>query len=274
MALIAVTSDLHLDEAGHLTSREQLEQLSRAIARQGADALVLAGDLGTSLATFEACVSIFAGAAPRVLVLAGNHDLWRDVGAGLSSERLFFEALPRACERAGATWFEGGSVAVGDVRLVGSMAWYDYSAVDESAKAPDEVLAQAKRLLNNDAHRIDWGRSDGSFAAELAGPMLARLDEAEGDASVRATVLVTHVPLLEAQMVRKPGNSTWGLSNAYFGNLTAGRAALSRRKLAAVVSGHTHIARSSDVARPSMPAVRALVVGSDYGEPAHLTLTV
>jgi predicted MPP superfamily phosphohydrolase len=267
---LGVTSDLHYDPSGHLTSREQLEALAGTLAAERLDALVLAGDLAVSLASFEECVSMFRGVGVPLGVLAGNHDVWRDRAAELSSERLFTVELPAATERAGAIWLEQRSMEIGGVAIVGSMAWYDYSAVDPEVSATPELLASTKRMFNNDAHRIDWERDDPGFAGELSAGLLGRL--AQAAAGVSAVVVVTHVPVLEQQMVRKPRDPEWGFSNAYFGNLTLGHALLREPKLRALVSGHTHLGRDRQVLREGAPPVRAAVVGSDYAAPAYIVV--
>ena len=73
-------------------------------------------------------------------------------------------------------------------------------------------------------------------------------------------------------MCRKPHDPYWGLSNAYFGNLTLGQQVLEMSKVQAVVSGHTHIGLGSQVRRPGFPQGHALsvsVLGSDYHAPVY-----
>lgn len=208
-------------------------------------------------------------------VLAGNHDVWRDRSLDIGSEQLFTEVLPRVCTDLGALWLEGACCRLGDVSVVGSMAWYDYSAIDPQQKGPGaEQIAASKRFFNNDANWIDWPHSDLEVAASLAGPLLAQLRAAEAAPEVRAVAVVTHVPVLDAQMARKPHDPAWGFSNAFFGNLTLGEQILRFPKVSAVLSGHTHIGREGSLARPPLPPVRYRVVPSDYGEPRHVMIEV
>ena len=88
-------------------------------------------------------------------------------------------------------------------------------------------------------------------------------------------MVVTHVPICEEQMCRKPGDRAWGFSNAYFGNLTLGRRVLAMPKVRVVVSGHTHIGREGVVTRPDvpdLPPVRVSVVDSEYNSPGYLVV--
>jgi 3',5'-cyclic AMP phosphodiesterase CpdA len=267
---LGVTSDVHFDPRGHLTGEAEVESLCERMARDGVDAVVMIGDLAVDLASFEACVRRVVGLGVPVGVLAGNHDVWRDEAAGVSSHDLLERALPEATARAGGVWLEHETMTLGATRVVGSLAWYDYSAVDAGVRASPDELAAAKRFLNNDAHRIDWGHDDREVAARLGTGLRARLATAATETA--SVVVVTHVPLLEEQMVRKPHDHHWALGNAYFGNLTLGHAVLGEPKVTAVASGHTHIGRDRVAARPDGPPVRAIVVASDYGAPRHVVL--
>jgi 3',5'-cyclic AMP phosphodiesterase CpdA len=273
-ARIAVTADLHLDFGGHLTSVEAVTNLARDIAKAEPDAIVLAGDLAHGFEAFDKCVALFAKLGVPVAVLAGNHDLWRDHRLGLGSEDLWGGKLRAAVEHHGAVWLEKKTLRVRDVGVVGSIGWYDYSAVDPAIRASDEQLAAFKATVNRDAHEMDWARDDRSFAAKVGAAFLKRLHTVNARKGVRAVVAVTHVPVLEEQIARKPGNVAWGASNAYFGNLTLGRQIMKCPKLAAVVSGHTHVARQADVPRPGLGPVRTWVIGSDYGEPVFVMIEV
>jgi predicted phosphohydrolase len=206
-----------------------------------------------------------------ILVVAGNHDLWK---RDASSRRLWQELLPERTRRTGCIWLEGDAFIHGGVAVAGTIAWYDYSAADPSIEASPQTFASEKRYFNLDAALIDWEWSDPEFAALVAGPFLATLDRLEADPAVRQTVVVTHVPLLECQMCRKPDDRDWGFSNAYFGNLTLGEQVLRRRKVTHVVSGHTHVARQGRVATADGRGVEAWVIDSHYGRPGWLGLTL
>ena len=265
---IAVTSDLHYDLEGHLTPPDAIEALARTIARERPDLLVLAGDLGHGLDNFRRCVASFQGVAPRVAVLAGNHDVWRDERLGHSSARLWEELLPEVCAELGVSWLEDDCLRLDGVAAVGSLAWYDYSGIDPEQAQHASLLPTLKPMLNNDATWIDWPHTDPEVAGRLGAALLARLDALEADPSVRSVAVFTHVPLLEGQMVRRRSNPNWGVSNAFFGNLTLGAQVSARPKVRLLVSGHTHFARDGALDRPSGP-LRFAVIGSDYGAPAH-----
>ncbi len=261
---LCVTSDLHM--GGSLTSAAAIDAIVARIAADTPDAVVIAGDVAHGYKSFEACIGKFAVLNKPVFVLAGNHDLWV-VEKGRSTEELWQTQLQAATERAGAVWLENEVPIVNGVAIVGTLAWYDYSAIDREFALPQSDIISVKRRLNNDAVRMDWKRTDPDFAHELQAKFYARLDKAAALAD--AIAVVTHVPVLEEQMSRKPGNRTWGVGNAFFGNLTLGPRILAAKKVRCVVSGHTHCGKEAKVG-----GVDVRVVGSDYGAPVHVTLEI
>ena len=271
---IVITSDLHYDERGHLTSPGEVQEMVQKIAIERANLVILAGDLSHGSSAFEACLAAFRGLRVPVAVLAGNHDIWKDEAAGLSSEELWGYQLESITMRQRATWLEKQSLSFGEIGVVGSMAWYDYSGVDPSNQTAPDLLASLKACFNNDATWIDWGRKDRDFARELREGMLTRLRAMAQQEGVKKIVVVTHVPILEEQMERKPEDAQWGLTNAYFGHLTLGAEVVKEPKVVAVVSGHTHIGKQATRHRPGMSPIEVRVVESDYGMPGYTVLSL
>lgn len=273
---IVVTSDLHFDSAGQLTPPGVVEALTHRISDAKPDAVVLAGDIGHPLAEFRACLDAFRAIAARgvpVGVLAGNHDVWHDPG-GPGSEELWERALPEAVRAEGMVWLETDDIRLGSTAIAGSLAWYDYSAAAPHLNFDEDHYARIKSSLNNDGDYIDWPWSDADFAWKLRRGLVSRLRRLQADASVTEIVVVTHVPLFEEQMFRKPADLQWELSGAYFGNFTTGREVLAFPKVTRVVSGHTHCGRHATVKRPADLGgdIEVQVVPSEYGAPAFVVL--
>jgi 3',5'-cyclic AMP phosphodiesterase CpdA len=271
---IAITSDLHYDPKGHLTAPSLIQALAGQIAAGQPDAVILAGDLAHGRRDFEACLRCFTTIGVPLAVIAGNHDIWADEEEGHSSDELWEHLLETTTQQHGALWLEKENLVFGETGIVGSLAWYDYSAVDPSIATNDDFLESMKSSLNNDARWIDWNRSDRSFAKDLNEAMLVRLQQLAIDPQIRNIAVVTHVPIVEQQIVRKPQDRRWGLSNAYFGNLTLGHAVMKEPKVRAIVSGHTHFGKEVRVARINLSDVDVRVIDSDYGSPAFTMLTL
>jgi 3',5'-cyclic AMP phosphodiesterase CpdA len=271
MVRLVVTSDLHLG----ITLPETLEAMAQRMAAEQPDLTVLAGDLGEPLDYFQECLSLFAELPGDVAVLAGNHDVW--AADSHHSQELWENLLPTAVAEAGLLWLENTTWQRDGVAIVGSLAWYDYSAGPPHVPFEPEHYAQVKERYNNDAVYIDWPWTDPEFAGRLGDDLYARLMGAETDADVSAIVLVTHVPLFEEQLTRRPHDIAWEISTAYFGNLALGRRVLDATKLRAVVSGHTHLGREASLPRPDRPdapPIRLAVVPSEYEAPAYIALDV
>lgn len=270
MPRIAVTSDLHFDVHEHLTPPEKVRTLVGAMVHSGADALVIAGDIGHPLRNFVGALDMFTRCGLPVGVVAGNHDVWQDEGH--DSGDLWDEILPSASRARGFSWLERDTIVLGSTAIVGSMVWYDYSAAEPTLGLDDEFFANAKSKISNDALWIDWDRSDIELAGELRDGLARRLEAIERDSSIDRVLVVTHVPVFEQQMLRNPANYQWSVANAYFGNLRTGNVISQYPKVRTVVSGHLHASLRASIPRKRMSDIQALVIGSDYGEPTWVVV--
>lgn len=268
MTRIVITSDLHLG----ITSAATIRKLVNTIAAEEPGLTVLAGDIGEGFPRFVECLKLFAQLPGEVAVLVGNHDVW--ARAGYASQELWERLLPEAVQAAGMLWLEGTVWQHDGVGVAGSLAWYDYSAADPTLPPhPPEFFAQMKGHYCADARFVHWSWSDQEFAERLGNALCERLQRLDADPDIENVVVVSHVPLFEEQMLRKPEDTYWGLSNAYFGNLTLGQQMLKvGSKVQAVVSGHTHVKMEGQVKRPELPeghAISVSVLGSDYHTPVY-----
>jgi predicted phosphodiesterase len=279
MIRLAITSDLHYDKRGHLTTLDQIREVVTTLQEDNPDAVIIAGDSGHGIENFTACLECFRELPMPVGVVAGNHDLWYDEERGYSSEVLWEFILPQIVADMGMIWLENETLQVPDVfediAIVGSIAWYDYSAIDPNYQhLTAKEIARLKNEINNDSSWIDWKRTDIEFAQECVAGLHQRLEVAEANPGVRAIMVITHVPILEAQMYRKPYNRMWAIGNAYFGNLTAGHRIIQSPKVQAVVSGHTHQGVVKVIERREMPQIQCCVVPSDYRSPAYVLIEI
>ncbi|HEX9037112.1 MAG TPA: metallophosphoesterase [Ktedonobacterales bacterium] len=265
MTRVVVASDLHLG----ITRRETLENLATAIAAERPDLTVLAGDIGEGHSRFRSCLEIFLGLPGDTAVLAGNHDVW--ACEGLSSVELWERALAAAARAAGMLWLEDEVWVKEGLGVAGSIAWYDYSAAAPGLNRSAAFWAANKGRYNLDARLVNWPWPDQEFAARVGDGLVERVMRLEEDASVQAILVVTHVPLYEEQMERRPHDLNWTIGNAYFGNLTLGARLEAARKLHGVISGHTHVSRQGWHPRPDGESPQVWVIDSDYGKPRSVT---
>ena len=137
---------------------------------------------------------LFAQLPGEVAVLAGNHDVW--ARANYSSQDLWERRLPEAVQAAGMIWLEGTVWQRNGVAVAGSLAWYDYSAIDPTIPSyPPEFFAERKGSYNLDAMYVRWPWSDQEFAARLGDALCERLRGLETDLSAHSVLVVSHVPL-------------------------------------------------------------------------------
>jgi 3',5'-cyclic AMP phosphodiesterase CpdA len=268
MPRLVVTSDLHLG----ITSAGDIRALAERIRAEQPALTVLAGDIGEPYEQFVACLDVFRGLPGEVAVLAGNHDVWSTDGRHRSQD-LFERLLPQATRDAGMLWLEGDTWQRDGLAVTGSMAWYDYSAADPTLPPhPEAYWVALKERFHPDARFIDWPWSDRELAGHLGDVLVERLARVQADPAVWGIAVVTHVPLFEPQMLRKPWDTRWGATNAYFGNLTLGDRLRGVAKLRYVLSGHTHVGREGRVERAPLDPLSVVVVPSDYERPAYVAV--
>src|SRR5262245_19330169 len=134
---LALTSDVNLP----VTPEARLVELARQMAGWGPDAVVVAGDLGESLADFNRCLKLLRQELTGPLwVLPGDHDFW--ARPPYDSRKLYEELLPQACAKYSCGWLEGRSFVQGGVAVAGTVGWYDYSAAGMAGFLSDMELAQ------------------------------------------------------------------------------------------------------------------------------------
>lgn len=257
---IVVTSDLHLG----ITNKDEIRALVDEINAFLPDFLVVAGDIG-ELGCFEECLKILDGVkVHKRAFLAGNHDLWVP-DKGVSSVERWEKILPGIAKDLGWVWLEDEILSVGKAAVVGSIAWYDYSA--GAGDVSVEEFRQNKRLFNNDANFMDVEWDDVAFARSCQEGLLSRLKRA--DQQFEEIIVVTHVPVFKEQKVEHLSDEPF--AHAYFYNFSLGEQILRFSKVREVVSGHTHRGVEAFL---ECCDVRARVIASDYHAPGYVIVGV
>ena len=268
MHRIAVTSDTHLG----ITTVPELLKLVESIRQEKPDAVVIAGDIGEGVENIEIVLNEFRTLGVPVAACAGNHDLWNH-DKRHPSEKMWTELLPKVVRSSGGVWLDEENLTVGGIAVVGSVAWYDYSAQDPQFKASEEEVRTRKAEFDADAWMIDWPWTDVEFCRMIEPGFRERLQKAQDDPAVREIIVVTHCPIFEGQMMRKPGNFKWGFSNAYYGNLMFGEIVKGFGKVTHAVAGHTH-AGIEGVEEIDDRPVRVITLDSQYNGPVYEVVEV
>jgi hypothetical protein len=247
-----------------------------------ADALLLVGDTaGSQGDALERCLSRFEFAGPKLFV-AGNHELWTLEG---DSHSIFTEELPRRVRAMGWHWLENQPYIAGDVAIVGSIGWYDYSFAWPALGIPrrfyaakispgaaerftefaplfsqtDDLSPEALQIIArwNDGRFVKLGRSDDAFLDELLAAMETQL---RAVSQMPQVVVATHcVPL--AGLLPPTGRSQWDFARAYLGSERMGDLILRFPNVRQILCGHSHFPMELTIG-----PVRAINIGSGYRE--------
>jgi len=261
---IAVTSDVHFHQPWY--SRIRLLALQLQMAEP--DLLILAGDIGEPLPLFEEGLLAFTSVCEERAVIAGNHDVWhREMG--YTSQKLWELHLPESAEKSGYRWLERNNLVIGEFGFCGTIAWYDYSASPIGVELSPDQHQQLKAALSNDATFIDWPWSDPEFSTRVGDPFVQRLNQLQNNQAITEIFVFTHVPLFR-EALKPAATQDAALANAFYGNLTLGKAVMSCLKVSTVFSGHVHRGSTLEVIREEASPIMNYTIPADYGKPAAL----
>ena len=135
---LAVTSDIHTDVNGP----ELLAALVDRARELAPDVLLIIGDIATSPTQYLSTLLALRAVVPRLLVVAGNHDVWTTSEAaakGLDSWARLDRLLPALAEEAGAELLDQAPVEIDGVAILGSLGWFDFSTREHLLELPMEV---------------------------------------------------------------------------------------------------------------------------------------
>lgn len=281
MRLLA-TADLHFN---HPRSRPLATDVIGQMNRAGGDVLLVIGDTAAADGDdLEQCLSQFTNAGPK-LFLCGNHELWTRRG---DSGALFDDELPRRVAALGWTWLEGAPFVAGDVAIVGTVGWYDYTFASARLAIPrrfyeakmspgaatylgrgdllgDDVSPEANELVArwNDGKFVTLGRTDDVFVGECVGRLTADLGAVAG--ARRVVAASHHVPF--AELMPPTRYTKLDFAKAYLGSERIGEAILRHPNVSHVYCGHSHFG-----VRARVGHVDAINIGSSYRHKVFETL--
>jgi 3',5'-cyclic AMP phosphodiesterase CpdA len=225
---LAILSDLHLDVRRRLAEKSgadpdrAMAEISAATrdAVDGADVVVLAGDIATGVRGIDWAAATFAGLP--VVYVTGNHEFYNHDHAEATGIR-FLDGDGCIIEIRGQA-----------LRLLGCTAWTDYQLYGPEVAA---TTRQRAADLMYDHKRIRFG--DGLFrpedAAGLHAAAIGWLDAELARPHDGPTVVITHhAPAPLSVAPRFQGDS---LSPAFASDLTA---LMTRHAPPLWIHGHTH----------------------------------
>jgi predicted phosphodiesterase len=288
---LLVTADIHYNQS---KSRALADPLIEEMNAVEADCLLLIGDTAASDGdALERCLSRFSFNGPKLFV-AGNHELWTN---GPDSYSILNQTLPERVRRLGWHWLQDDpftlSRADGNVGIVGSIGWYDYSFAWPPLGIPrrfyaakvspgaaerfsefaslfgksDDIPDHAKQIVArwNDGRFIKLGRSDEVFLNELLASLESQL---KATSHLRKIVVATHcVPL--AGLLPPTGRSQWDFARAFLGSGRMGELILRFPNVRQILCGHSHFPVDVKVGD-----VRAVNIGSGYREKSYQLIEI
>ncbi len=281
---ILATADLHYN---HPKSRRLADELIERMNSVEADVLLLVGDTAAGDGdAIEQCLGRFQFAGPK-LFIAGNHELWTHRG---DSYRLFREELPKRVREMGWRWLEGEPFVDGDVAIVGSVGWYDYSFAQAELEIPrrfyeakvspgaadrleqhvhlleeaDDVPAHAKEVCArwNDGQFVKLHRSDEAFLDELLSDLRKQLERLRTKKIVAA---IHHLPF--ADLLPPSRSAQWDFAKAYLGAAKIGELLRRYDNIHTLLCGHSHFPAEAKIG-----SMRAINLGSGYRAKEYLLL--
>jgi len=284
---LLVTADLHYN---HAHSRPLADEVIDRMNAAGGDVLLVVGDTASADGdALERCLQRFDFAGPKLFV-AGNHELWT---ARSDSCAIFAEELPARVRALGWHWLETDPFVAGEVAIVGTIGWYDYSFAVASLGIPrrfyarkispgaaerfpeyadlfepaDDISPAARNIVArwNDGRYVKLGMSDEAFLDQRLAQLDVNLRRVAGATQVVAAV--HHLPF--AALCPSSHRALWDFTKAYLGSEKIGRLLLEHSNVHTVYCGHSHLPVEARIG-----ALHAINIGSGYRWKTFRTLDI
>jgi predicted phosphodiesterase len=284
---LLITADLHYN---HAHSRPLADELIDRMNSAGGDVLLVVGDTAAADGdALERCLQRFRFTGPKLFV-AGNHELWT---ARADSSVLFAQELPARIRALGWHWLETDPFVAGDIAIVGTIGWYDYSFAEASLGIPkrfyarkispgaaerfaehadlfnpcDDISAAARKIIArwNDGRYVKLGMSDEAFLDQRLAQLEANLHRVADAKQIVAAV--HHLPF--ASVCPSSHRALWDFTKAYLGSEKIGHLLLNYPNLSTVYCGHSHLPVEARIG-----TLYAINIGSGYRWKTFRELTI
>jgi len=267
MTKIAITADLHY---GTHMGGDELENYVDDLNKKGVDVLIIGGDLasaGADSGDFIEAVSVLSSFGGKVLFVPGNHDLWTKSG---NSFELLNRKIPAILKKYGIHSLQGNPFQVGNLGIVGSVGWYDYSfrKVPENFKKKfedyyfmfskdrivrweqietrDYKIRQCAVSLDKkhwqksiwqDKRYVRWKFTDEKFLTYCIENLKKDILEVYREAA-EIMVITHHLPFVE--FVPDIPDPVWSFHRAFLGSSEMGKLLMDFPKVRYAFFGHSH----------------------------------
>jgi len=276
---LLVTADLHYN---HAVSQPRAIALIDQMNRAGGDVLLLVGDTAVADGDWlEQCLGRFKFAGPK-LIVAGNHELWTK---GSDSADVYYRQLPARAAAMGWRWIEAEPFVAGNIAIVGSVGWYDYSFAAPGLGIPrrfyqhkispgaaahlglfpelfapaEDITATARETFArwNDGKFVKLGRSDEQFLCDLLRKLEGQLIAIGQEHTIVAAI--HHLPFRE--LLPPHRGQQWDFARAYLGGDQIGQLLARHQNVRHVFCGHSHWPAAATIG-----PIQAVNIGSGYRE--------
>ena len=262
---IVSLSDLHLD---YRANWQVAEAMAYRLIELAPDVLVLAGDLASIPSRVEKALTFFKDMAPDVVFVPGNHDLWAPTAEEKKLDEIdtwvmYRQVYAEMCDQLGIHYLPRAPLIKGEVALVGTCGWYDYSIASPLARllhSRDEFAEKAKGTARwTDGWRVRWRDDAGEVMPDEAVTRIMEADlKAQLDGlppAVSKVVAVTH-HLAFKEACTGHGGLAGDYFTAFMGSTGLGEILAADPRVGLAIFGHLHkltdvrVGRVRAVARP------------------------
>ncbi len=255
---IAAISDIHVRNEGQ--DDELLYEIKGQVEQIDPDIFIIAGDTSERLTILGDSLSKLKIDGLTSLYVAGNHDIWFEENKRDSLEK-YSSAIQEVCTQNGFIHLPDQPYIEGDLAVVGSIGWSDYSFRRQDLRIPFEAYKKKEYggAIWYDVFNIDWHLTDIEIT-ELLNKKL-EYDLSTLPADVRRIIYVSHhLPFKELTLYK--GRLPWDFFSAYMGAVSTGEILRRDPRVILSISGHSHVRNVVTVGH-----ITAITVPLGYGRP-------